>query len=383
MKRRICGAALAIAALAAGCGGAAVQDEAAGAPPLDVRVEPARLVARSDTFEAGGVVQARTTAVLASRILAPVRAVHVVPGDRVKAGQVLVELDGRDLVAAAARAEAAVESARRNIDVAHAERAAAEAARDLARASHDRIVALHDRGSATAQERDRVVADLKAAEARAAAAAAAEQAAEASLRAQQEASGAATVTASFATVTAPFAGVVTGKLVEPGNMVSPGTPLIRLEDVAGFRLDVRVDESRVGVIEPGAPVAVEVGGAALEGTVSEIARAVDADARAFLVKIALPPSASVRSGLFGRARFTGETRQVLAIPSGAIVRRGQVTSVFVADGDVARLRLIRAGDEADGLVEVLSGLSQGERVIVGPDPDVTDGRRIREAGGTR
>ena len=83
-------------------------------------------------------------------------------------------------------------------------------------------------------------------------------------------------------------------MVEPGNMAAPGTPLMRVEDTRGFRLDVRVDESRIGQIAPGAVVPVSLdsgtGGATttVSGTVAEIGRAVDADARAFLVKITLP-----------------------------------------------------------------------------------------------
>ena len=371
----------AFVALTAACGSS--EESSAEAPPLDVRTEAVRLIERAETFEAGGVVQARTTAVVASRILAPVRAVHVAPGDRVRAGQPLVELDGRDLAAGAARASAAVESARGRIDVAGAEHAAAEATLALARASHQRIAVLYERGSATAQERDRVVAELKAAEARVAAASAARDAAEAALTAEREASGAAGVIASFATVVAPFTGVVTEKLVEPGNMVSPGTPLVRLEEAGGSRLEVRVDEARVAAIEPGDPVEVELAGRRLAGKVAELGRAVDADARAFLVKIALPPDDAARSGTFGRALFAGPARAVLAVPSEAAVRRGQMTTVFVVEGERARLRLVRTGQEADGLVDVVSGLSRDERVILDPPRELVDGRRVRLVGGAR
>jgi RND family efflux transporter MFP subunit len=182
-------------------------------------------------------------------------------------------------------------------------------------------------------------------------------------------------------VTAPFDGVVTEKLVEPGNMASPGMPLVRVEDTRSFRLDVRVDESRVGQIATGAAVAVLLdagmggGAASVNGTVSEIGRAVDADARAFLVKIALPEIAGLRSGMFGRARFTAPPRRVLTVPAGAIVRRGQLTSVFVVDENVARLRLVHVRD-----TEVLAGLSEGDTVIVNPSPDVVDGRRVSKGG---
>jgi hypothetical protein len=156
---------------------------------------------------------------------------------------------------------------------------------------------------------------------------------------------------------------------------------MRLEDTRGFRLDVRVDESRIGHVSLGAGVSVALdsgpGGATttVTGTVAEIGRAVDADARAFLVKIALPQTDGLRSGTFGRARFSAQTRRALTVPEGAIVRRGQMTSVFVVENGIARLRLVDLRE-----TEVLAGLSEAEVVIVGAPSEVTDGRRVAEGG---
>ena len=185
----------------------------------------------------------------------------------------------------------------------------------------------------------------------------------------------------FALITAPFDGVVSEKMVEPGNMAAPGTPLLRVEDTRGYRLDVRVDESRIGQVAVGAAVSVAVdsgtGGApaTLGGTVAEIARAVDADARAFLVKVALPASAGLRSGSFGRAQFRGHARRALTVPASALVQRGQLTSVLVVEQDTARLRLVSVRG-----TEVLAGLSEGDVVIVAAPPTVTDGSRVIVGG---
>ena len=107
----------------------------------------------------------------------------------------------------------------------------------------------------------------------------------------------------------------------------------------------------------------------------EVSRAVDADARAFLVKIALPDAPGLRSGEFGKARFGGTPRRALTIPSSAIVRRGQLTSVFVVDKDVARVRLVNLSES-----EVLAGLTESEVVILSPPAGVTDGRRVSVGG---
>jgi multidrug efflux pump subunit AcrA (membrane-fusion protein) len=334
-----------------------------------------------DTFEAGGIVQAQTTATIMARIQAPVLEVRAVPGDRVRAGQVLIVLDGRDLSALADSARAAATAADQTAAAAVSERQAADAALALARATSERISALLAKRSATAQEYDESIAALRAAEARAAGGSARVQAALSSVESARSASEAAATTASFSRITAPFDGIVTVKTVEPGNLAAPGTPLMRLEDTRAFRFEVRLDESRTGQISPGVvvPVSIEPGGASpwsLDGRVLEVARAVDADARAFLVKIALPEAAGLRSGTFGRAQFSGGTRRALQVPAGALVRRGQLTTVFVVDEGVARLRLVSVRG-----TEVLAGLSESDVVIVDAPATLTDGQRVSE--GTR
>ena len=93
--------------------------------------------------------------------------------------------------------------------------------------------------------------------------------------------------------------------------------------------------------------------------------------RQFLVKIALPDARGLRSGEFGKARFSGTPRRGLTIPSSAIVRRGQLTSVFVVDKGLARVRLVSLSES-----EVLAGLTESEVVILSPPPAVTEGRHV-------
>ena len=377
----IAGAALVIAIAAPACSGGANGTPAAAPDPIPVTVAKVTMDDVADTFAAGGVVQAGTTATLTARILAPVREVRATPGDRVRAGQVLIVLDGRDLEARARGARAQASSAEASGAAAEASRQAAEAALALARATHARIAGLHAKRSATTQELDAAIGALRAAEAQATAAAASAEAAVAGVESARAASDAAVTTESFSRIAAPFDGLVTEKMVEPGNMAAPGTPLMRVEDTRQFRLDVRVDESRIGQVSRGVIVPVSLDAAAdgeprvIEGTVTEVGRAVDAGARAFLVKIQLPADPALRSGMFGRAQFSTGTQRVLTVPAGALVRRGQVTSVFVVEQEVARLRLVNVSG-----AEVLAGLSDGDVVIVSPPPGLTDGRRVRVGG---
>jgi RND family efflux transporter MFP subunit len=345
--------------------------------PIAVTIGSVAMTDVASAIEVGGAVQARTTATITSRILAPVREVRVSPGDHVRKGQTLIVLEGDDLAAAARAAHSAALAAEQGATAAAAELLAAEAGLALARASHDRIAGLQAKRSATAQELDDATAALRSAEARVAGASARTSQAASAVDSARSAGDQASATHSFTTIAAPFDGTITAKMVEPGNMASPGMPLLRLEDTHGFRLDVRVDESRIGHIRNGDTVPIFLGTAvtAIVGTVAEVSRAVETDARAFLVKIALPDIPGIRSGEFGKARFSGIPRRALTIPSRAIVRRGQLTSVFVVDKGIARMRLVSLSES-----EVLAGLTESEVVILSPSADVADGRRVSVGG---
>jgi RND family efflux transporter MFP subunit len=370
-----------VGAISPGCSRGPTTTPAEAADPIAVTVATVGMADVAGAFEAGGVVEARTTATLMARIVAPVREVRVSPGDRVRSGQVLIVLDGRDLAAQARRARAAGIAADQDVITAESEWQGADAALALARATHARIAGLYARRSATAQELDDVTGVLRAAEARAASAMARARSAVAGVEGAKAASDAADTTETFSRIVAPFDGVVTETMVEPGNMAAPGTPLMRVEDARGFRLEVRVDESRIAQITPGVavPVALDTGGEGvprmISGTVTEIGRAVDADTRAFLVKISLPAESGLRSGMFGRAHFSARPRRALTVPAAALVQRGQMTSVFVVEKDIARLRLVNVSG-----TEVLAGLSDGDVVIVAAPPTVSDGRRVRPGG---
>lgn len=367
-------AAVSMSVALAGC---SAQPVAAAPPdpsePIEVTVAPVAMSDLSTPIDSGGVVQARTTAGITARIMAPVREVRVSPGDRVRAGQILIVLDGQDLAAAARAARTAALAAEHGATAGAAELQAADAALALARASHERIVRLEATRSATAQELDDATAMLRSADARVAGATARALQAASAVESARAAADQASTTDSFTRIAAPFDGVITEKMVEPGNMASPGMPLLRLEDTREFRLEVHVDESRIRDIRNGdsVPVFLGPGTSAITGTVVEVSRTVHADARAFLVKIALPDAPGLRSGEFGKARFRGRPRRALTIPSSAIVRRGQLTSVFVIDHGLARARLVSVRDS-----EVLAGLTELEMVILSPPVGLTDGRRV-------
>jgi RND family efflux transporter MFP subunit len=377
---------VALAAIA--CGAPAEHTQSRPTTPLDVRLAHAALRPLARTFEAGGVVRAQTTAQLTSRILAEVREIRVRPGDRVTRGQVIAVLDDRDLVARRNQADASLAAARNSVIAAHAGRDAADAGLVLAKAQYARMAQLRDRKSATPAELDRAAAELQIAEGNARSAAARTEEVAASVAAAEAAARAAGVAATYSTVSAPFDGLVNGTHVEPGNMASPGLPLVTIETFDRFRLDVKVDEARVRFLKPGDSVDVELEGnaesAVMKGRIFEVARAIDPSAHSFTVKVELPAGADIRSGMFARVRIPADVRDALVVPAAAVVRRGQLSFAFVVDRDSrARVRAITPGAASDDVVEVLAGLSAGEAVVVTPPASLTDATLVRVAGGKR
>src|SRR2546422_6419440 len=198
-----------------------------------------------------GIVRAGMAAILSSKVMGYVREVHTNIGDRVGAGQFLVVLDAADLEANYRRADAGRDEARSAIPEAESGVVAAKANRELARATFKRMRDLFVSKSISNQEYDQAVARLKAAEA--AYAMAESKRAQLTSRiaqADQERS-AADIQRGYAQLRAPFAGVVTAKSVEPGNLATPGAPLLTIEREGAYRLEVQVEEPRLALIRSG------------------------------------------------------------------------------------------------------------------------------------
>jgi RND family efflux transporter MFP subunit len=347
-------------------------------PPSAEQVEtviPSPIV---EMYRASGTVRARYTAAIAAKIAANILEIRVQAGDRVTAGQTLVELDRANLEANLRRAEAACAEAESAIAEAENAITAANANLDLARVTHRRFEDLLAKASVSRQESDESQARLKSAGAALEIATAKRRQAEAR-RSQAEAElAAARVALSYATLSAPFPGLVTERRTDPGSLAAPGAPLLVLEREGNLRLEASIDESRLGLVRIGEHVAVEIDGLnrTVSGRVAETAPSIDASTRSFIAKIDLPAVPGLRAGMFGRAAFAGGERAALMIPQSAVLERGQVRSVYVVENEIARLRMIALGEPRDNRREILSGLTAGEKIIVAPPPLLSDGSRV-------
>jgi RND family efflux transporter MFP subunit len=296
----------------------------------------------------------------------------------VQPGQLLVDIDARDVDAQIKQAEAArneASSAAHEVDGAIA---SARAQLELATVTFKRMEDLFQKKSISNQEFDEASARLKVARSGHDMAMSKKQQVNAKIAQAEEAVQSAKIMRGYARINAPFAGVVVEKRVEPGNLAAPGQPLLLIEQAGGFRLEAPIEESRLASIKSGSPVTVHLEALqrSVTARVSEVVPAVDSSSRAFTVKIDLPAMPQLQSGMFGRAQFAQGSREVIAIPAGALQEQGQVVSVLVAGDGAARSRLVSAGERQGDQVEVLSGLSAGERVIFPRPAGLADGARV-------
>ncbi len=377
------------------CGREATPPAKPPEPPVvrDVTLGVAAQANVDEATEVTGTVKSRTTTTVASRIMGRILALPVREGSVIQAGQLLAELDDQDITAqlrradaGLAEAEAALMEVDRAIAAAAAAKAAAEAQRDLATSTLARYQRLLDRKAVAPQEYDQVAAQQKAAAAgveRAAAEGQAVQSKRQQILARIEAARAEIaniqIMRGYAKISAPFAGVVTAKHMDVGGMATPGAPLVTLEGAGGYWLEAVVPDSLVVGLKSGQPLQASVEAAGFSGpaAVAEIIPAADPATRTTQVRLNLPASGKFRSGFFGRTWIPIGRRQVIEVPRGAVVERGQLQAVYVVGQDsIARFRLIRIGPARQGVVEVLAGLSPGERVVISGVDRVTDGARI-------
>ena len=276
--------------------------------------------------EVTGQVAPIFQATLSSRIQGTIDKLLVREGSRVSKGQLLIQLDSRDLQADLARAHAEVENAKAHLD---------------------RMNQLYAQDAVSKQEMENATRAYRVAEAN-------RRAVEAQL--------------SYTMVRAPFEGVITEKKVEAGELASPGQPLLKMEDPQRLRLEATVAEGDLKSVSRGdkIPVVIDaLGGQALTGLVSQILPAGDPQTHTFMVKVDLPKTPGLKTGMFGRFQLDKGLTPTILVPLAAVVERGELSSLYVVGSDqTARLRWVKLGRRFEQQVEILSGLNIGERVLV-------------------
>ena len=342
-----------LAVLIAGCGKSDHSHGLESAPAVRAPVETAKVGPINETYEAVGTVQSKTSSILATRLAGNVVSVNVKPGDEVAEGQVLLQISDADIVAQVAKAKAGLAEAEEalqevewTVKAGESAKAAADAAKALATTNYNRLTTLLQNKSASPLEFDETEAKYKTAVAEADRAGQMCEAAESRRKqvlAKTEQARAEIANAEaqlpYARIASPIAGVVTMKSVDAGSFVSPGTPLLRVEDNRNYRVEVGMEESLVGRMRLGDAAVVTIdalGDTPIAAKIGEIVPASDPRNRSFLLKLDLPQVPSLRPGMFARAVFVIGQREGLTLPSAAVAERGQLLTVYVLDAQDVR-----------------------------------------------
>lgn len=365
------------------------------AEALNVPTAKVTLGSMEDFYEATGTVKAKTTTQVAANMMGRITSIPFIEGSSVSRGQVLVEIDNRESKTQLEKANAGIKEAQaalieidKSVVVANAAIKTAEANKMLAEKTFARIKELYERRSASGQEFDEAQSKLKMATSeveRAKANIPAILSKKEQINAKIAQANAdiknINVHESYSKITSPVSGIIVKKFAENGAIASPGMPLLSIEDNSQYRLEAAVEESQSKLARIGNRVSVKIdalGEGEFFGVISEVLPSADAASRSYTVKIDLPANALLKTGLYGLARFQIAGKSAIMVPNTAIVQRGQLSGVFVISPEgVAQFRIVTTGKIGDGLVEILSGLSEGDEFVSTDIHRVNDGVKIR------
>lgn len=295
------------------------------------------------TYAAEALVEAVKQSTVAAQISGRIVEVHFDVGDTVQKGQVLVRIDESEARQAVAGSAAGVAQARANLQ--------------NARQHYERTRQLLAQKFVSQAALDKAQADYKAAEAQ--------------LAAAQASAGQAATTRGFTAVTAPYSGVVAVRHIELGEMANPGKALMTGFDPKDLRVVASIPQYKLAEVRRAARAQVEFPSFNKWVTAKAVTLLPAADVKTHTTRVRLDLPEDLRDvypGMFARAHFAVGRAKKLLVPVPAVVRRSEVTAVYVVDakGGVT-FRQIRLGEPAgDGMVEVLAGLSAGETVALEP-----------------
>lgn len=337
-------ATLLIAFVLAACGGgdgktgAAERGRGDRAPTVvAATVEPYRF---ADTIEAVGTAFARESTTLTTTVTERIVSLPFRDGEFVGKGQIIAELSRSEETA----------------DLDQAQARATEAQQQL-----DRLRALQQRGFATNARVDEQVAARDAARAQAAA-----------IRAQ----------IGDRVIRAPFSGAIGLRRISPGSVVSAGTEIATVSDVSVIKLDFSVPETFLSAIKTGQPIEARAAAypeGLFRGQIEGIDPQVDPITRSVMVRAILPNAdRRLRPGMLLTVNIISNPRQALAVPELSLVSERDQTFVFKIDGEQTALRTpVETGTRQSGMVEILRGLSVGDRIVAEGTVKVRDGSKVR------
>ncbi|WP_372751027.1 efflux RND transporter periplasmic adaptor subunit [Labilibaculum sp.] len=321
-----------------------------------VSVGVAKMTNKAELLSFSGKLESETHSNLSTRLMGQIAKINVETGQKVKEGQILVEIHAKDILAKKAQVKA--------------NQIEAEVAYKNSKKDYDRYVVLFDQKSASQKEMDDITTQYNMAKARLEAVQAMEVEVDEMLR--------------YTSIKAPYNGVITRKYMNEGDLASPGMPLLAIEKKGEFKVMARIPENEIGKIKKNDPVFVQIsamGDVKIKGLVSEVNPSSQYTGNQFEAKIVLQPSkeqqSNLFSGMYANVLIEKGAMPSIMIPEKVLVHKGQLTGIYtVSESGTAMLRWLRLGKTIGNQVEVLSGLSDGEKYIISYQGKIWDGAKL-------
>ena len=347
--------------LAIGCSGPQKNDEA-NEKPILVVAATSSTTDTGFTLKASGKLVAQNKANVSTRMMGYITRMQVQVGQAVTAGQMLVNISNNDIVAKGGQVNAQI--------------AQAQAALNNAKKDYDRFLNLYNSQSATAKELD----DMRTRY----------EMAKATVDAGRQMKSEVNAQYAYTNISAPISGVITQVYAKQGDMANPGMPLLTIESPGMLQAEVPVQEEDITSIKKGMKVLMikKSSGGQMNGVVSEISLSAVSTGGQYMVKINLEkPDANLLPGMIVQVQFPVERNSKnypaaqnshITVPQSALVHQGQLTGIYtISQSGTAILRWIRTGNTFGNEVEVLSGLSADERVIVSAEGKLYNGVKVQ------
>lgn len=384
---------LAASLLTAGCGKTEAKPEAKQAErvaPIAVSLVSPEERRLPSSLEVTGTLMPDAQTEIPAEPEQRVVEVSVERGQLVTAGQVIARLDAQDATNQLREAEATEGQIRERLGLTDGqpfdplktpEVQQARATMDRAEADYRRFVQLLDEGAVSRADHDLRRADYLATKAQYDTAANQMRQIYQSLLTQKVRVSIGKKAVEDTVVRAPYAGLIAERHVSVGRFMKKGDRIATLVRIDPLRIELNIPEGAVAAVRPGQRVSFAVQAypdRRFDGTIAYVGPSVKADSRALVVEAVVPnPKGTLRPGLFATASIElPAANPSLMIPSSAIRAEGGVAKLFTAKGDRVEVRIVHLGREAGGLVELLRGLSPGERVVNRPPEILVDGASI-------
>lgn len=387
-----------LAGALSGCGGHAAPGPAGtgasrnGGNPVSVRVQAAREVALQRTVTVTGTLAAEDQVAMGFRVAGRIETISVDLGSRVSPGQTIARLAPVDFQLRVQQAEAALQQARARLgldpkgtsDQVDPDKTAvvrqARAVLDEARLSYDRVKTFVDRGISSRAELDSADAALKVADGRYEDAVEEVRNRQALLTQRKTELDLARQDLVETVLIAPFAGIIRERTVSPGQYVNAGAPIATLVRMHPLRLQADVPEREASSVKVGQQVNVRVEGDATvyAGRVVRVSPAIDEQSRSLRIEAQVGnESATIRPGSFATGDIiVASATPAIVVPSSAVVSFAGVEKVLTVADEKVTERRVELGRREGQSVEILKGLTAGDRVIVEPG-NLVDGEAVR------